>query len=48
MDSFIDGFRALSMLSAGLAVASAVVAWRLIGRQPDAGEKTDGHAQVTV
>lgn len=32
-DSFVDAFRLLSLLSAGLAVASAVIAWFLIGRR---------------
>jgi EmrB/QacA subfamily drug resistance transporter len=36
-DSFVDAFRLLSLLSAGLAVASAVIAWLLI--RPGEGEK---------
>jgi hypothetical protein len=32
--AFVDGFRLVMLLAAGLAVASAVIAWRLIGQEP--------------
>ena len=38
--AFVDAFRSLSLLGAGLAVAAALTAWLMVGR--DAGRKNEG------
>jgi len=40
--AFVDAFRAIMLLAAGLAVAAGVVAWRLIepSEKPDTGPGT--------